>query len=150
MSGAQLLLAAVTVIAAMPPAALSETGTAIFAVDGDAIPAPLQDRIGDGERGKAIVLDRRVGNCLICHHVPVPQEPFQGEIGPDLAGIGSRLSVGQIRLRVVDPARLNPATLMPPYFRSLGLRRVAPAFAGKTALTAQEVEDVVAWLESLK
>ena len=96
------------------------------------------------------MLDRRVGNCLICHRVPVPQEPFQGEIGPDLGGIGSRLSTGQIRLRVVDPQRLNPATLMPPYHRIEGLRRVAPAFIGKPALTAQDVEDVVAWLASLK
>jgi len=121
-----------------------------MAVEGDQIAVPLENRIGDAARGKAIVLDRRVGNCLICHHVPVPQEPFQGEIGPDLSGVGSRLSSGQIRLRVVDSQRFNPMTLMPPYHRTLGLRRVASALAGKPALTAQEVEDVVAWLASLK
>lgn len=150
MSRARWLLAAVTIVAAMPPAALSETETAILEVDGDAISAPLGDRVGDAARGKAIVLDRRVGNCLICHRVPVSQEPFQGEIGPDLGGIGSRLSVAQIRLRVVDAARLNAATLMPPYHRTVGLRRVPPALVGKPALTAQDVEDVVAWLASLK
>jgi sulfur-oxidizing protein SoxX len=80
----------------------------------------------------------------------VPQEPFQGEIGPDLEHIGSRLSPGQIRLRVVDAARLNPATVMPPNHRISGLRRVSSAYAGKPVLTAQDVENVVAWLESLK
>ncbi|MGE3914552.1 MAG: sulfur oxidation c-type cytochrome SoxX [Hyphomicrobiaceae bacterium] len=150
MSGVRWLLTAVTLIAAMPPAALTETVVAEFAIDGDAIAAPLGDRVGDATRGRAIVLDRRVGNCLICHRVPVPQEPFQGEIGPDLGGIGSHLSVGQLRLRLVDPARLNAATVMPPYHRTFGVRRVAPAFAGAPVLTAQEVEDVVAWLASLK
>ena len=149
MSRARRLLAA-ALIAAITPAAKAEPVAAAIAVNDDAIPVPLGDRIGDAKRGMAIVLDRRVGNCLICHRVPVPQEPFQGDIGPDLGGIGDRLSVGQIRLRVVDPSRLNAATVMPPYHRTVGVRRVAPAFAGAPVLTAQEVEDVVAWLASLK
>lgn len=140
-------IAVAALVAALPPSVRSQTASPI---DGDQIEAPIDNRIGDAARGKAVVLDRRVGNCLICHRVPVPQENFQGEIGPDLGGIGSRLSAGQIRLRVVDAQRLNPATLMPPYYRTSGLRRVASAYAGKPALTAQDVEDVVAWLVSLK
>lgn len=152
MSGVRCLfaLAVATVVTAVPSTVWSETKPAIFVIEGDQIAAPLEDRIGNAARGKAIVLDRRVGNCLICHRVSVPQETFQGEIGPDLSGIGRRLSTGQIRLRVVDAQRLNPATLMPPYHRIDGLRRVASAFVGKPALTAQDVEDVVAWLASLR
>ena len=73
-----------------------------------------------------------------------------GDLAPDLAGVGSRLSAGQIRLRIVDPGRLNPATIMPAYYRTEGLQRVSPAFRGKTILTAREIEDVVAFLVTLK
>jgi len=118
-------------------------------VDG-AIPAPLTSLTGHPERGRAIVLDRAVGNCLICHSVPVPGERFQGELGPDLTGVGSRMSAAQIRLTLVDQSRVNPETVMPPYHRIHDLRRVAKLYRGKPALTAQEIEDVVAWLVSLK
>jgi L-cysteine S-thiosulfotransferase len=121
-----------------------------FQREGDGIVSPLDGRTGDAGRGLAIVLDRAVGNCLICHHVPVEAEPFQGELGPDLAGVGLRLSAAQIRLRLVDENLLNPATMMPPYYRVDNLKRVAPVYEGKPNLTAQQIEDVVAWLSSLK
>lgn len=95
------------------------------------------------------MLDRETGNCLICHRVPEPGEAFQGEIGPDLRGVGSRLDAGQIRLRVIDMSRLNPSTVMPPYYRTEGLTRVMAKYRGKPVLDAQEVEDVVAYLASL-
>lgn len=132
-------------LATAPAAALEA-----YTVVGDAIPAPLGGRIGDPERGRALVLDRARGNCLICHRLPEPDEPFQGTIGPDLAGVGARLDAGQLRLRLVDAGLLNPRTVMPPYFRTEGLRDVAPAFRGRPALTAQEIEDVVAHLASLR
>lgn len=138
---------ALTMLAlATAPAAALEAYTVV----GDAIPAPLGGRIGDPERGRALVLDRARGNCLICHRLPEPDEPFQGTIGPDLAGVGARLDAGQLRLRLVDAGLLNPRTVMPPYFRTEGLRDVAPAFRGRPALTAQEIEDVVAHLASLR
>ena len=116
----------------------------------DAIDQPLEGLAGDSERGRAIVLNRATGNCLICHKVPIPSELFQGELGPDLAGVAARLSASQLRLRMVDQTRLNPRTLMPPYYRTEGLTRVAEQFRGKPVLTAQEIEDVVAWLAALK
>ncbi len=119
-------------------------------IAGDAIPAPLTGTPGDPERGRQIVLDREVGNCLICHKLPEPAERFQGELGPDLAGVGSRLSTGQLRLRIVDQSRLNPRTLMPPYFRIDRLAMVAEHYRGKPVLTAQQVEDVVAYLQTLR
>ena len=121
-----------------------------YEVRGDAVPAPLGGLRGDAARGKAIVLDRRRGNCLICHAFPIAGEPFPGEIGPSLAGIGSRLTAGQIRLRLIDQSRLDPDTIMPPYYRVKGLTNVAPEYAGRPALSAQEIEDVVSYLESLK
>lgn len=117
---------------------------------GDAIEAPLGGRTGDALRGRGIVTDRALGNCLICHHVPIPSEPFQGDAGPDLAGAGARLTPGQLRLRLVDQSLINPETMMPPFYRVQDLKRVAPAFARKPILDEQQVEDVVAWLVSLK
>lgn len=119
-------------------------------VASDAIPKPLTAAAADAQRGRAIVVDRANGNCLACHRVPVPGEPFQGTIGPDLSGIGTRLSAGQIRLRVVDASRLNAATMMPPFYRIEGLLRVDKRYGGKPVLSALEVEDVVAYLSSLK
>ena len=119
-------------------------------VAGDAILAPLTATPADPARGRAIVLDRAGGNCLICHRVPEPAEPFQGTIGPDLTGVGQRLSGGQLRLRLVDQSRLNPATMMPPFYRTQNLVRVDSRYAGKPFLTAVEIEDVVAYLAALK
>lgn len=116
----------------------------------DTADAPLDGAIGDAARGMAIVRDRASGNCLICHRVPIADEPFQGDVGPDLTGVGSRLTAGQLRYRLIDQSRINPATAMPPYYRIDGLTRVAERFAGRPALDAQQIEDVVAWLATLR
>jgi sulfur-oxidizing protein SoxX len=121
-----------------------------YEVVGDAIPAPLTRLPGDPVRGRAIVVDRRVGLCLLCHSGPFPEERLQGSLAPDLGGVGARLSEGQLRLRLVDSGRLNPDTLMPPYYRVEGLYRVVRPFAGKPILTAEQIEDVVAFLATLK
>lgn len=121
-----------------------------YRVVADTITAPLGGKIGNVARGAALVRDRERGNCLICHHGDDPAEPFQGSIGPPLRGVGARLDTGQIRLRLVDMSRLNPETVMPPYFRIENMRDVAPAYRGQPALSAQEIEDVVSYLASLK
>jgi L-cysteine S-thiosulfotransferase len=122
------------------------------AVVGDAIPAPLTGAkayVGDAARGRAIVMNRQVGLCLLCHSGPFPEERFQGDVAPDLKGVGSRLSAGQLRLRIVDSGRVVAATIMPAYYRIEGLTRVAPAFQGKPVLSAEQIEDVVAFLTTL-
>jgi sulfur-oxidizing protein SoxX len=131
-------------------AAAAQEGPTPFAVVGDAIPASLTGAKGDPERGRAIVTNRYVGLCLLCHSGPFPEERMQGTLAPDLKGAGKRWSEGQLRLRIVDAARLNPATTMPPYYRIDGLSRVAPSLRGKPVLTAGQIEDVVAFLATLR
>jgi sulfur-oxidizing protein SoxX len=120
-----------------------------FAAD-DGIDQPLTKVAGDAQRGREIVADRQVGLCLLCHTGPFAQERFQGNLAPDLAGAGSRWSPAQLRLRLVDSRRLNPHTIMPSYYRSDGLVRVGAVWQGKTALSAQQIEDVVAFLSTLQ
>lgn len=138
-----LLLALV----AMPAPA---DGIAPFVVSGDAIAVPLGGLAGDAGRGEAVVRDRATGNCLICHTIPDASERFQGDIGPPLAGVGSRLTAGQIRLRLVDPTLVNPGAVMPAYHRAHGFVNVEARFAGRPVLSAQDIEDVVAYLSGLK
>jgi len=130
--------------------ASAEEGLRPFTVEGDAIPASLTGAPGDAERGMKIVTNRQVGLCLLCHAGPYAQERFQGTMAPDLTGTGARWNEGQLRLRMVDAARINPDTIMPPYYRVDGLTRVAPGFRGKTILSAEQIEDVVAYLMTLK
>jgi len=117
---------------------------------GDSIPGSLTGAKGDPARGRAIVANRQVGLCLLCHSGPFPEERFQGNLAPDLTTVGARFSEGEIRLRIVDPTRVNPQSIMPAYYRTEGLERVAPAYRGKTVLTAEQIEDIVAYLSTLK
>ena len=121
-----------------------------YKIVGDAIPASLTGSHGDAARGRAIVANHNTGLCLLCHSGPFPEDKFQGTMAPDLAGAGARWSEGQLRLRIVDASKFNAATIMPPFYRVDHLTRVAPAFRDKPVLTAVEVEDVVAYLMTLK
>lgn len=120
-------------------------------IDNDEIRQALNGLKGDAERGRHLVIDQDKGNCLSCHHLPIPEEIFHGDVGPDLHGVATRLTQGQIRLRIVDEKVINPVTIMPGYYRHPEkLRLVANEYAGKTMLSAQEIEDVVAYLMTLK
>jgi L-cysteine S-thiosulfotransferase len=117
----------------------------------DSLPNPLPGATtGDPVKGRAIVANRQLGLCLLCHTAPIPEEPFQGNLAPNLAGAGSRWTVPQLRLRIADSSVINPGTIMPAYYRVAGLSRVAPAQQGKTILSAQQIEDVVAYLQTLR
>lgn len=121
-----------------------------FTVVGDAIPASLTGTAGDAQRGREIVRNRQVGLCLLCHSGPFAEERFQGDLAPDLRGAGRRWSEGQLRLRIVDAANLNAQTIMPPYYRVDGMHRVAANYRGKPILSAEQIEDVVAFLMTLR
>jgi L-cysteine S-thiosulfotransferase len=135
----------------MPNASRAEEQQSLvhYEIVGDAIPDSLTTSKGDAAAGRKIVVSRQ-STCLLRHSGPFPEERFQGNVGPDLAGTGSRWSEGQLRLRIVSAASLNPATIMPPFYRVEGLTRVHPAWQGKPILSAEEIEDVVAFLETLR
>ena len=135
---------------AVLPALAPAQGLAPYAVAGDAITAPLDGKLGDAARGRAIVANRQLGLCLLCHSAPMAEERFQGDLAPNLAGAGARWTAAQLRLRLVDPQRLAPGSLMPAYHRVDGLQQVGAAWRGKPLLDAQQIEDVVAWLLTLK
>ena len=123
---------------------------AALEVRADGIPQPLSAAPADAERGRAIVVNRQVGLCLLCHSGPFPEERFQGNLAPSLAGAGARWTPAQLRLRVADNRRLNPDSLMPAFHRIDGLQRVGSAWQGRPVLDAQQVEDVVAFLRTLQ
>jgi sulfur-oxidizing protein SoxX len=145
------VLALMTALTGMiSPLAAAETVVRPYMIVGDGIPASLTGSSGQAERGRAIVTNRQVGLCLLCHSGPFPEEKLQGTLAPDLAGAGARSSEAQLRLRLVDSTRLNPQTIMPAYFRVDELNRVAEPFRGKPVLTAEQIEDVVAFLATLR
>jgi sulfur-oxidizing protein SoxX len=157
------VLAAVVLAACAQPAAVSRgeaqgasasppsaNAVQALAAQGGSIDEPLTAAPGDAARGRAIVASRQQGLCLLCHTGPFPEERFQGNLAPDLGGAGKRWSVGQLRLRVVDAQRLNPSTIMPPYHRTEGLNRVGSAWQSRPLLSAQQIEDVVAFLATLR
>jgi L-cysteine S-thiosulfotransferase len=101
-------------------------------------------------RGRAIVEDRSQGLCGLCHALPGQPAALQGTLGPPLAGVGARLTTPQLRERLLQPERFNPDTLMPAYGRSEGLARVSLARRGQPLLSATQIDDVVAYLGSLR
>ena len=119
-------------------------------VDGDTIPAALTETPGRIEAGRNTFANREAGHCVLCHQVASLDTPFQGNLGPSLDRVGDRLSAAQLRLRIVDYQRVRPGTVMPSYYRTNDLYRVEENYVGKPVLTAQQVEDLVAYMESLK
>ncbi|PSO18430.1 sulfur oxidation c-type cytochrome SoxX [Bradyrhizobium sp. MOS003] len=120
-----------------------------YKVVGDGIPQSLTGSPGDVTRGRALVLARTT-TCILCHSGPFPETRFQGDLAPDLTGAGNRWTTSQLRLRLVDASRFNAETIMPSYYRADGLARVGRNFAGKPILSAAEIEDIVAFLATLR
>jgi sulfur-oxidizing protein SoxX len=131
------------------PCAASAQALHPYAVVGDAIPASLTGAPGDATRGRALVVERS-RTCILCHSGPFPEQRFQGDLAPSLAGAGSRWSEGELRLRLVDASRLNDTTIMPSYYRVDGLNRVGPPWRDKPILSAGQIEDIVAYLATLR
>jgi L-cysteine S-thiosulfotransferase len=133
---------------ALPFAALAESLHNVVVV-GDTIPASLTGAPGNATRGRALVVERS-STCILCHGGPFPEQKFQGDLAPNLAGVGSRWSAGQLRLRLVDASSFNATTIMPSYYRVDGLDRVGPSWRGKPILSAEQIEDIVAYLVTLR
>ena len=137
-------------LAAFTFVGLASAQSTVAGAGQDALLQSLTADPGDAVRGRAIVANRQLGLCLLCHTGPIPEERFQGNLAPDLAGAGTRWTAAQLRLRMVDARSLNPQTIMPSYHRTDGLNRVARAWAGAPMLGAQQIEDVVAYLLTLR
>jgi L-cysteine S-thiosulfotransferase len=141
-------LAALLTLAAWPCVTRAHT------VVGDGMPTALSAESGNAERGRAIVTSRQTGLCLLCHSGPFPEEPAQGNLSTHLAGAGSRWTEAQLRLRVADARRLNPSSLMPSFHPAQlpddNAARVGANWRGRPVLSAQQVEDVVAFLKTLR
>ena len=146
LSAASIWIAASAV--ALPGAAAAQV-LQNFVVVGDAIPVSLTGVPGDAARGRALVVERS-STCILCHNGPFPEQRFHGDLAPNLAGAGSRWSEAQLRLRLVDASRLNASTIMPSYYRIDGLDRVGPSWRGKPILSAEQIEDIVAYLVTLR
>ncbi|GIQ73610.1 sulfur oxidation c-type cytochrome SoxX [Bradyrhizobium sp. RD5-C2] len=144
---APITLLAAALLAACAPA--SAEALRPYTVVGDAIPASLTGAKGDATRGRALIVERS-STCILCHSGPFPEQSFQGDLAPNLTGSGNRWSEGQLRLRLVDAAHLNAATIMPSYYRADGLTRVGASWRGKPILSAEQIEDIVAYLVTLR
>ncbi|MGJ4954117.1 sulfur oxidation c-type cytochrome SoxX [Bradyrhizobium sp. HKCCYLRH2015] len=131
------------------PATAAAQQLAPYPISGDGIAQSLTGQPGDAARGRALVLARS-STCILCHSGPFPEARFQGDLAPSLAGAGSRSTIPQLRLRLVDASRLNPATIMPSYYRIDGLTRVGSAWRDKPILSAEQIEDIVAYLATLR
>ena len=122
-----------------------------WSVENLSITKPIGGKQGDAVHGRKLSWDRGKGNCIACHALPIPEAEFPGDLGPPLIGVGQRLTEGQIRLRVVDSKQINPLTIMPGYYRDPKLLQfVKKKYRGKTLLSAQEIEDLVAYLVTLR
>ncbi|WP_249140062.1 MULTISPECIES: sulfur oxidation c-type cytochrome SoxX [Bradyrhizobium] len=143
-----IALVAIAWLAAPRPAEAEESLHS-YAIVGDAIPEPLTGANGDAAHGRALVVER-ASTCILCHGGPFPEQKFQGDLAPNLSGSGNRWSEGQLRLRLVDASRLNAATIMPSYYRVDGFDRVGNAWRGKPILSAEQIEDIVAYLVTLR
>jgi len=150
MVGCQGLQAADQAAPATTQLAEADTLVVYEVVDDAAIPKALTDQPGNPENGRALAINRKLGNCLACHILPIPEQSFHGEIGPDLNGVAGRYDAAELRLRLVDSKIINPDTIMPSYYKNDGYHRVLEDFEGKTLLSAQEVEDIIAYLQTLK
>jgi sulfur-oxidizing protein SoxX len=144
-------LLALVVLFAVGTSSFAEEKYLPWQMENYAIKLPLGGLSGNAKHGRDIARRKDKGNCLACHGMPIPEEPFHGTVGPPLNGIASRMNAGQIRLRIVDETKVIPSTIMPGFYKNpKEHNRVADEYWGKTVLTAQEVEDVVAYLMTLK
>jgi sulfur-oxidizing protein SoxX len=142
----------VVMVSAMLAASAGAEGLARYTVDTSnlAIQKSLTGKAGDPANGKKVAISRKKGNCLACHRMPIPEQSFHGAIGPPLTGVGARYTPAQLRLRMVDAKVFNPRTIMPSFYKVDDYHRPLKKFAGKPILTAQEVEDVIAYLGTIK
>lgn len=145
----QMFMGAILGAALAGTIAAGSADAAQFKVVNDTIPESLTGKAGDPAAGRKTAINKKKGNCLACHVMPIPEQQFHGDIGPDLTEVGNSLNAAEMRIRLADPKLLNPGTIMPAFLKP-GTHRVLKKFKGKALLTPQEVEDVIAYMLTLK
>lgn len=146
--GASILV--IVVAACLNFAAFADELVDYKVIDGKSIPSSLTGQPGDATRGREVVTDTKLGNCLACHQISVLEDQIlHGNIGPSLAGVASRMGEGEFRLKLVDPGIVKPGTIMPAFYRNRNFHRVMPKYKDKAILTAAQIENVVAFLLTL-
>ena len=146
----RLIGAAAIVAASISLTLVANAGTVSYQIVDDGIPKSLTGTAGNAQAGRKVAYNRKTGNCLACHKAPIPEQQFHGEIGPDLKGVASRYSEAELRLRIVDSKKTNSDTIMPAFYRDTGFTRLQKKWVVKSILKAQEVEDLLAYLMTLK
>ncbi|MFN3613319.1 MAG: sulfur oxidation c-type cytochrome SoxX [Rubrimonas sp.] len=132
--------------------AAAETAPDAVAIVEGAVPSALTDVPGDPANGRKVYAARSLGNCLACHATSdQASEQFHGDVGPPMDGVADRYDVAQLRAIIVNAkAVFGEDTIMPGFYTLEYGANPAERFVGKTILSAQDVEDVVAYLETLK
>ncbi|WP_340239440.1 sulfur oxidation c-type cytochrome SoxX [Sulfitobacter pontiacus] len=116
-----------------------------------AVEAALTATAGDAANGRKVFANRKQGNCLACHmNSDMAEESFHGEVGPPMDGVADRWTEAELRGIVTNSKMMFEGTIMPAFYVDSGYTRPLDEFAGKSILTAQQVEDVVAYLMTLK
>ncbi|MEM7547365.1 MAG: c-type cytochrome [Pseudomonadota bacterium] len=124
--------------------AVAEPLVSYVVENASSIPEPLTGLAGNADRGAMLFADR---GCTACHRAPGHEDAPR--VGPDLSGIADERSAGQIRLMIVNPAIRDPEIAMPAYYAIGQAGQVPDELVGRTRLTSEEVEDLVAWLSTL-
>jgi sulfur-oxidizing protein SoxX len=153
-----LFVLGVAASAFLASAAIAETAPDAVAFDGYAVNESLTGQPGDAAAGAKVMTSRGQGNCVACHVVgTMPDVPFQGNVGPALDGAADRWTEAELRGLLVNSKMAFDGTVMPAFYKTSGFIRPGDGYTGKAAtdtfgpvLTAQQVEDVVAYLLTLK
>lgn len=144
-------LLALASLADSPARAQNAAPLVKFEIKDGGIATSLTGKAGDPQKGRQAIVGRTLGNCIACHEITaLKNELYHGNTAPSLDGVASRMGEGELRLRIVDGTKVNPDTMMPPFYRTDGLNKVMKRFQGTTILTAEQVEDVVAYLKTLR
>ena len=116
-----------------------------------AVDASLTGVAGDAANGRKVFMNRKKGNCLACHvNDDMSEQSFHGEVGPELNGVADRWETAALRGIVVNAKKMFDGTIMPAFYRDAGFNRTLKNFDGKSILSAQEVEDLLAYISTLK
>lgn len=145
------ILSVIAASVCLPAVVFAETAPSDVKFEEGEVAMSLTGVAGDPAKGRDVAMNRKLGNCLACHmNEDMADQSFHGEVGPPLDGAADRWTEAQLRGIVTNSKMMFEDTIMPSFYRVAGFNRTLDKFEGKTILDAQQVEDVVAYLLTLK